>query len=132
MRDLRFLIMLLAFSSGRLHATDLMTRYERLSCAVVRVDFDGGSGTGFFVNGTGRMVTVAHVLFERKYRIVNTTEVVVDVTPRPGLKIEYPLGTATPLSVPPHKPEDSNRVAFRSGRHRNRSPNTLLHSSGRL
>jgi hypothetical protein len=46
---------------------DLISRYGRLSCAIVRITSDAGGGTGFFINGTGTIVTVAHVVFDQTY-----------------------------------------------------------------
>jgi len=59
------LLVILCIPSS-LFSQDLATRYKHLSCAVVQVRFDGGAGTAFFINNSGRLVTVAHVLYDRK------------------------------------------------------------------
>src|SRR5947209_8657804 len=48
-------------------AHDLTSRFEHLSCAVVRITSEAGGGTGFFIDNKGTIVTVAHVVFDQKY-----------------------------------------------------------------
>jgi len=95
----------------RLPAETLEVRYDKLSCAVVQVRFDGGSGTAFFVNSSGRLASVAHVLYDRKYRIVNG-QIVAEVMPRTGLSIDFPKGTTTKLMTSAATIEDNRRALF--------------------
>ncbi len=102
---------LLCGSLSYLTAQSLSQRYEKLSCAVVRVEYEGGAGTAFFVNATGRMATVAHVLYERKYKIVDNL-VVAEVTAKKSLKVNYPAGSSTNLTMPTPGDEDSRLALF--------------------
>jgi S1-C subfamily serine protease len=45
-------------------AADLPSRYKALSCAVVHIKNDSVSGTGFFIDDKGTIVTAGHVLLE--------------------------------------------------------------------
>ncbi|MGA2815221.1 MAG: serine protease [Xanthobacteraceae bacterium] len=45
----------------------LTERYAKHSCAVVRIEGPQDSGTGFFINANGLLVTAAHVLFDRSF-----------------------------------------------------------------
>jgi S1-C subfamily serine protease len=88
-------------------AADLVERFQKLSCAVVRVDFAGGSGTGFFIDGNGRMVTAAHVLYERKWTAVGTN-LTLNLVPRQNLHILFQDGRSVPVSVPSPGDKESN------------------------
>jgi S1-C subfamily serine protease len=78
-------------------AADLADRYEKLSRAVVRIETLSGSGTGFFINGTGRLVTAAHVVFGRTFTGAAATPILKLAPFRPanvvfydGKKLEIP------------------------------------------
>jgi S1-C subfamily serine protease len=62
-----------------------------LVCAVALIETERGSGTGFFIDGTGEMVTAAHVVSQKNFHVVNGQidfDVAVDkkvvVTPNGG------------------------------------------------
>lgn len=95
--------------SGRsLFGDDLSSRFERLACAVIRVQYDGGSGTAFFVNDSGRLATVAHVLYERKFKLVGK-QVIAEVTAHKNLRIQ--LGRSTvPVTVTSPTAEDNRKA----------------------
>jgi S1-C subfamily serine protease len=107
----RYLLCFVGLSYCAIAADTLDVRYEKLSCAVVKVQFDGGTGTAFFANDSGRLATVAHVLYDRTYRIA-ANDVVADVTARRQLSIEFPKGTTTPLTVPMPSTEDGRMALF--------------------
>jgi S1-C subfamily serine protease len=72
MRILRVAGFILCSCSNAVSATDLPNlslseRYAKNSCAVVRIEGPNDSGTGFFVNSSGLLVTAAHVLFDRSF-----------------------------------------------------------------
>jgi hypothetical protein len=46
---------------------NLTARFAKLACAIVRLEGPHDSGTGFFVNSSGLLVTAAHVLFDRSF-----------------------------------------------------------------
>ncbi|MGA7239769.1 MAG: serine protease [Bryobacteraceae bacterium] len=45
----------------------LQQRFSHLSCAIVTIANSMGSGTGFFINADGDVMTAAHVVFGRTY-----------------------------------------------------------------
>jgi S1-C subfamily serine protease len=70
-------------------------RFERLSCAVVHISAaDQSGGTGFFVNGAGRMATAAHVVMDRSYSIEGNTYT-PHITYKAGLKVTKQDGTSS-------------------------------------
>ena len=69
-------------------AETLADRYNRLSCAVVRVTSNGGGGTGFFVNETGRLVTAAHVATDR-VQIGSSSGPALFAKIKPGLSVTF-------------------------------------------
>jgi len=47
----------------------LEDRYEALSCALVRITSDEGSGTGFFIDNAGTIVTAAHLVMQTDFSL---------------------------------------------------------------
>jgi S1-C subfamily serine protease len=92
-------------------AEDLPSRYKRLSCAVIQVQSQSETGTAFFVNNTGRLATVAHVLYDEKYRLL-AGQVTADPSVKPGLRIGFPIGTTTDLKVPAPEPNTKKQALF--------------------
>ncbi len=90
---------------------DLPTRYQRLACAVVQVQSDNETGTAFFVDDSGTLATVAHVLYDKKFRLVGNN-VVVDLTKKPGLRIKIADGQVIPLNVPEPSAGDQQKALF--------------------
>jgi S1-C subfamily serine protease len=77
-------------------ADDLAARYEKLSRAVVRIETALGGGTGFFINSTGRMVTAAHVVFDRSF-IGSSTQFALKLAPRWPASAVFHDGIKKPL-----------------------------------
>lgn len=45
----------------------LVDRFQKLSCAIVKLSNSNGEGTGFYVSADGDLVTAAHVVYTRSY-----------------------------------------------------------------
>lgn len=56
----------------------LRQRYNSLVCAIALIQTERGTGTGFFVDGDGDMVTAAHVVSTKNFRIIQN-QVLFDV-----------------------------------------------------
>lgn len=88
-------------------AHDLTSRFERLSCAVVRITSDAGGGTGFFIDNKGTIVTVAHVVFDQKYVLPSSSNTPSqtgltaenELTPKKNLAVQLTNGTRAPLNI---------------------------------
>ena len=77
MRDVTPIVVLILsqmfpFSPGAMSST-LVDRYEKLSCAVVKIKLPGSTGTGAFINKEGDVLTAAHVILYRQFARVGTT-----------------------------------------------------------
>lgn len=48
----------------------LKQRYQSIVCAVALIETERGSGTGFFINAGGDMVTAAHVVSSKTFKLV--------------------------------------------------------------
>jgi hypothetical protein len=81
--------------------TDLPSRYARLSCAVVQIVHNQGSGTGFFVSPDGELLTAAHVALDRVFSEPAPGQIRVDVAYKPGLRIRAMGGQMTVLQQLP-------------------------------
>jgi V8-like Glu-specific endopeptidase len=71
------------------------------------LDFDGGSGTGFFVDNNGRMVTAAHVLYQRTWT-TDGANLKLNLAPRQNLHILFQDGHSIPVSAPVPSNEERN------------------------
>jgi len=85
----------------------LVDRFHDLSCAVVRIDIDGGSGTGFFVNKTGRLLTAAHVVYDKQWGLKNS-QIEFSVTPKQHPKMMRSDGTIMPIKI--MQPDDAGKI----------------------
>lgn len=81
------------------HPTDktLKERYNSLVCAIVLIQTERGSGTGFFVDSNGDMVTAAHVISTKNFSLnqgqLSFTVAVdqhISITPNGGQAISLP------------------------------------------
>jgi S1-C subfamily serine protease len=88
----------------------LAERYDRLSCAVVQITFDGGTGTGFFINADGDVLTAAHVALNRVFSEPVAGQTKLDIDYKPGLRIIHNGKPLEPLSLPKLQPADVLRA----------------------
>ena len=88
----------------------LAERYDRLSCAVVQITFDGGTGTGFFINADGDVLTAAHVALNRVFSEPVAGQTKLDIDYKPGLQIIHAGKPLEPLSLPKLLPADVSRA----------------------
>lgn len=88
----------------------LAERYAKLSCAVVQVTFDGGTGTGFFINSGGDVLTAAHVALNRVFSEPAGGQTKLDISYKPGLRIILAGKPVEPLPLPPLMPADVTRA----------------------
>lgn len=76
----------------------LRERYETLVCAIALITTDAGTGTGFFVDASGNMVTAAHVVstkdFFRSPQGLNT-----HIHMQSNIRVTPHGGVATPITV---------------------------------
>ena len=68
-------------------AQTLAERYDRLSCAVVQITFEGGTGTRFFINANADVLTAAHVALNRVFSEPAADQTKLDISYKPGLRI---------------------------------------------
>jgi S1-C subfamily serine protease len=88
----------------------LAERYDRLSCAVVQITFEGGTGTGFFINANGDVLTAAHVALNRVFSEPTAGQTKMDINYKPGLRIIHEGKPLEPLSLPQLLPADIQRA----------------------
>src|SRR5579863_1170155 len=88
----------------------LAERYDSLSCAVVQITFDGGTGTGFFINAKGDVLTAAHVALNRVYSEPSADQTKLDIEYKPGLRIIHDGKPLESLSLPKLEPADVARA----------------------
>lgn len=67
----------------------LKDRYNAAVCSIALITTEAGTGTGFFVNDKGDMVTAAHVVSSKTYAFQ-------------GDKVVFSVAVATSLQVTPH------------------------------
>ena len=91
-------------------AQTLAERYNRLSCAVVQITFDGGTGTGFFINANGDVLTASHVALNRVFSEPIADQTKIDIDYKPGLRIIRDGKPLEPLSLPKLLPADVLRA----------------------
>ncbi|MDR3674377.1 MAG: serine protease [Acidobacteriota bacterium] len=91
-------------------AQTLAERYDKLSCAVVQITFDGGTGTGFFINANGDVLTAAHVALNRVFSDQADGQTKMDINYKPGLRIIHEGKPLEPLSLPTLLPTDVLRA----------------------
>ncbi len=84
----------------------LAARYDRLSCAVVQITFDGGTGTGFFINPGGDILTAADVALNRVFSEPAGGQTKLDIDYKPGLRIIHAGKPLEGLSLPKLRPAD--------------------------
>jgi S1-C subfamily serine protease len=89
----------------------LAERYDRFSCAVVQITFDGGTGTGFFIDADGDILTAAHVALKRVFSEPTADQTKIDIDYRPGLRIIRGGKPLEPLSLPKLLPADVTRAS---------------------
>ncbi len=61
--------------------TALRERFDNLVCAIAFIQTERGSGTGFFVNAQGDLVTAAHVVSTKMFKALPTNQIDFDVIP---------------------------------------------------
>jgi S1-C subfamily serine protease len=93
---------------------ELRQRYDSLVCAIVLIQTERGTGTGFFVNAQGDMVTAAHVISTKAFKIERgqldfdvTVDQQISITPHGQPKTSLP---STEVDV--DKMESSTDLAF--------------------
>jgi S1-C subfamily serine protease len=79
-------------------SSNLVSRFARLSCAVVQIGFDGGEGTGFFIDRDGRLVTAAHIVLNTSYS-EQQGQLQVSLVPKNRLRIRTHDGRVFPISL---------------------------------
>jgi S1-C subfamily serine protease len=89
----------------------LAERYDKLSCAVVQITFDGGAGSGFFINANGDVLTAAHVALNRVFSEPVADQTKMDIDYKPGLRIIHDGKPLEPLSLPKLLPADVLRAS---------------------
>ncbi len=103
-------------SSG---AHDLTSRFERLSCAVVRISSEEGGGTGFFLDNKGTLLTAAHVVYDRRYVLPAPDSSAqmgltsnIELAPKKGLAIQLPNGIKASLNLADSGPLLKQRASY--------------------
>jgi S1-C subfamily serine protease len=103
-----------AKSTGAVPKSELRQRYESLVCAIVLIQTERGTGTGFFVNSQGDMVTAAHVISTKAFKVDQgqiTFDVAVDqqisITPHGQPRVALPTA-----AVDVDKDESSTDLAY--------------------
>jgi S1-C subfamily serine protease len=104
---LLFLILSLAYvgcspSNGSMPES-LESRYQLISDGVVIIISRQGNrqetGTGFFVDTDGTLVTAAHVLFDRTYYQTKDGKIAISLVAKPNLQILFSDGRLLPLNI---------------------------------
>jgi S1-C subfamily serine protease len=85
-----------------------------LGCAVALINTERGSGTGFFIDKSGNMVTASHVVSQKGFKVVNnaidfdvTVDKEISVTPHDAEKVKLDSS-----AVDVDKQESSMDLAF--------------------
>lgn len=97
--------------SFALRHPDLERAYQKASCAVVKIVYTGGMGTGFFISPNGDILTAAHVALNRRYSIPGPNQIGVAIDYKPGLRIMERDAPPQFLSLPKLGPPDVRRAA---------------------
>ncbi|WP_433965171.1 S1 family peptidase [Tunturiibacter gelidiferens] len=76
---------------------ELRGRYESLVCGIALIQTERGSGTGFFINSKGDMITAAHVISVKSYVIQQgqlgftlAVDKQISITPNGNTKVNIP------------------------------------------
>ena len=77
---------------------------------MVQITFDGGTGTGFFINANGDVLTAAHVALNWVYSEPIADQTKLDIDSKPGLRIMHDGKPLEPLSLPKLGPADVARA----------------------
>jgi S1-C subfamily serine protease len=93
------------------HADTLAQRYDKFSCAVVRIETTEGMGTGFFIDGDGTLATAAHVVFRREVR-QSGGDVRLSVALLSALSLRYVDGRKEAVNVAPLTQRDADLAAY--------------------
>ena len=92
-------------------AETLAQRYEKLGCAVVRIETAEGVGTGFFTDADGTLATAAHVVFTREVR-QSGAEVRLSVAPISELTLHFIDGRKQAVRPAPLTQRDADLAAY--------------------
>jgi hypothetical protein len=90
--------------------SDLVSRYAKLSCAVVQISEPSGAGTGVFINGAGDLLTAAHVVLDRSFSMDVAGNLLATVTFKAGLNYRREGAAPEPITVSNLTPEDAERA----------------------
>jgi S1-C subfamily serine protease len=82
-------------------------RYTRLSCAVVQIVSNQGSGTGFFISKSGDVLTAAHVALNQTFTEREPGKITNNVDYKPGLRIRQTMNRVTALALSPLSESDT-------------------------
>jgi S1-C subfamily serine protease len=104
-----FFLVNIAVAQTRRPTPDLIARFERVSCAVIRIESAGNQGTGFFISKDGTLVTVAHNILDRSYSLENG-QIRITVTPKENIRARLNDGREVPLTVS-LGPDDAARAS---------------------
>jgi len=103
-----FFLVNIAVAQTKRATPDLTARFERVSCAVIRIESAGNQGTAFFISKDGTLVTAAHNLLDRSYSL-EKGQVRVTVTAKQNIRARLNDGREVPLTVS-LGPEDAARA----------------------
>lgn len=76
----------------------LPERFDQLSCSLVRIDSDSGSGTGFFIDDQGTIATAAHVVVSAQFSIQGNL-INVSLVPQKNLRATTSWRLTRPLQI---------------------------------
>jgi S1-C subfamily serine protease len=86
--------------------TNLESRFQKLSCAIVQIKSDTGAGTGFFISADGRVATAAHVVTDSSYSIsLDGKQINLTLTARQQLRIVGSDGKESPVQLSLAQPD---------------------------
>jgi S1-C subfamily serine protease len=89
----------------------LVSRYARMSCAVVQISEPSSTGTGVFINGDGDLLTAAHVVLNRSFSVDAAGDLVTTVTFKVGLQYRREGAVAQPVAISKPTPDDAERAS---------------------
>ena len=101
-------------SSTPAHKETLKQRYDSLVCAIAFISTERGTGTGFFIDPNGDIVTAAHVISSKNFKMV-LNQPAFDVAVDQNIKITPHNQAAFPLpaaAVDVDLVESSTDLAF--------------------